>query len=153
MKTIPLTQGKVALVDDEDFEYLSQWKWCYGKGYAMRNGPRNHYKRRVIWMHRLIIDAPESLEVDHKNLDKLDNRKENLRACTHAENCRNVSAGKRNSTGFRGVSFNKKTKRYMAMITSNGVSKFLGYFDNAEDAYSKRREHIHQYHGEFARTE
>lgn len=85
-KLIPLTQGKFAIVDDADFEWLSQFKWHlagrYAKGYV--NG-------RVVSMHRLLMDTPTGLVTDHRNHRCLDNRRSNLRNITQAENTRNAS--------------------------------------------------------------
>lgn len=94
MKTIPLTQGQVALVDDEDYEYLMQWKWCAAWNgntyYAFRGGKKEHGKKRqMIKMHRDLLDTPRGLEVDHLNGNGLDNRRCNIRNCTHKENMQN----------------------------------------------------------------
>jgi hypothetical protein len=96
MKEIQLTQGKVALVDDEDYEYLNQWKWCARKGklgtfYAkrtVRNNITNTYK--TIYMHRIILNITNRfIYVDHENHDGLDNQKSNIKACTPKENANN----------------------------------------------------------------
>lgn len=91
MKEIPLTQGKVALVDDEDFELLNQLNWyAYknktGNYYAVRNYSAEKGKRKIILMHREIMDAPKGIQVDHRNGDGLYNQKENLRLATHQQN-------------------------------------------------------------------
>ena len=105
MKRIPLTQGKFALVDDEDFEALSQFKWrakhCpdgrrpekSSKWYACRTeirkrGPKAG-KKKEVYMHRFLMDAPRGKVVDHLNGDGLDNRRANLRICTQKENLAN----------------------------------------------------------------
>ena len=85
MKEIPLTRGKFALVDDEDYEWLSQWKWyCSTTGYAVRG-----CKNRILYMHREIAKTKPGMLTDHINRNKLDNRKENLRFCSHRENMKN----------------------------------------------------------------
>src|ERR1700757_2583296 len=105
MKTLPLTQGRVALVDDEDYDWLNQWKWSYSNhGYA-RRGERlfsGSYKTVHILMHRAIMHAPDGVEVDHINHDSLDNQKVNLRLASHKQNSHNLR-GPRSSTGFIGV--------------------------------------------------
>lgn len=88
-KEIQLTQGKVTLVDDEDYEWLSQWKWCAKDG---RNG--NFYafrasKNKSTYMHRLILDTPKGKVTDHINGNGLDNRRINLRICSYRENSHN----------------------------------------------------------------
>jgi len=82
MREILLSRGHVALVDDADFDWLSRSKWhCSNDGYAVSG---------VVVMHRLIMDAPDGMEVDHIDRNKLNNRRSNLRVCTHAENMRNI---------------------------------------------------------------
>ncbi|MMZ67947.1 hypothetical protein D1872_305870 [compost metagenome] len=100
MREIPLTQGKVAIIDDEDFEKVSAYKWCYSStiGYAVSRKVVNG-KRQPVLMHRLILDAPPGLVTDHINHDKLDNRKANLRLCTRHENNRNMPLRSNNKSG------------------------------------------------------
>lgn len=88
VRTIPLTQGKLALVDDDLYEYLCQWKWYYNNGYALAYDKET---KRAIRMHRFITTPLDSEVVDHINHNTLDNRRENLRVCTQAENCQNRS--------------------------------------------------------------
>jgi len=106
MKLIPLTQGQIAIVDNEDYEYLMQWKW-----FAIRHG-RTHYaarhettssKSRLIRMHQALLPAPLGLEVDHVNHNGLDNRRRNLRLGTHAENMLNGQKRRGTHSRFRGV--------------------------------------------------
>lgn len=131
MKTIPLTQGKVALIDDEWFEYLSQYKWGYYKGgYAARQTQRNRVKA-TIYMHRLIANTPKGYDTDHINGDKLDNRSSNLRVVTHHENLSAyMKLDKRNTSGYRGVA--KWKNKWRARI---GRSVYLGVYDTPELAH------------------
>ena len=91
-RTIPLTQGKAAIVDDEEFGRLNRHKWCYRStpytGYAVREIWRDG-KAKQLGMHRAIMRPPVDMEVDHRNGDGLDNRKLNLRICAHKQNIRN----------------------------------------------------------------
>lgn len=83
MRFIPLTQGKLTIVDDEDYDFLNQWKWSWLKnnwgGYAVRGTRcRKEHRQNMIYMHRFIINTTKGMEVDHVNGNKLDNRKSNL---------------------------------------------------------------------------
>src|SRR5579859_2501899 len=114
MREIPLTQGKVALVDDADFDWLNQWKWCAMKvgktHYAVRNEPRQPgKKRKLILMHREIAAQAGLSDVDHENHAGLDNQRHNLRPCTRAQNMANMS-GARGRSGFRGISWQGRRK-------------------------------------------
>jgi len=95
MKQIPLTQGQVALVDNTDYDWLNQWKWCAqrtrGVFYAVRNSPRKNGKKHQIFMHREILGLryKDGQEGDHRNHNTLDNQRENLRVCIHSQNIMN----------------------------------------------------------------
>ena len=137
MKEISLTQGKFALVDDEDFLPLNRFKWraqkTRGKFYAVRDWKKSG-KRGTILMHRVIMSAPKTLQVDHRFGDTLDNRKYNLRLATNQQNNRALkrkAAGK--TSRYRGVSFKKDKNRWQANIF-DGRHHFLGYFQCERDA-------------------
>lgn len=127
MKLIQLTQGKSAIVDDADFEWLNQWKWRYTHGYARRA----HYvdSRRVgdIHMHRLVNNTPDGgFDTDHINRNKLDNRRSNLRTATRSQNNFNTPAPMNNTSGVKGVWWSKQWKRWYAQIRVNGKTHSLG---------------------------
>ncbi len=134
MREILLTQGKFTIVDDEDYEHLSQWKWCYSKikgrkeGYALR-----HESKKTIYMHRLILDPPEDMYTDHINGNRLDNRRANLRSCTPSQNQWNQHKiyGK---SKFKGVYWRKDKLKWHSQITKNNVRIYLGLFDVEEEA-------------------
>lgn len=143
MKRIKLTQGKYALVDDEDFEYLNQFKWCFDNGYAIRG--TNPGK---IWMHRVINKTLNDLETDHINNNRLDNRKLNLRSATHKENCRNQKLHVKKD--FKGVVWFNLRSKWKARIIVNGKEIYLGLFDNKKVAALKYNEAAKKYFGIFA---
>lgn len=137
MKLIPLTQGKFAKVDDEDYEYLNQWKWCAHKShnniYAERNVRIKGRKQITIKMHRLILGLTDSkILCDHMDHDGLNNTKSNLRACNSTENQRNTSSKKGSSSPYLGVSKDKskcnRKKRWRASICVNKNRIFIGMF-------------------------
>lgn len=130
MKEIKLTQNQVALVDDEDYECISRWKWyavkCGSKFYAVHVSCENGYHIRHL-MHRVVMGAHCGTQIDHINGDGLDNRKQNLRFCDNAENQHNRHVSIRNTSGFKGVSLIKKTKKWRAQILIRG-KYFFGEF-------------------------
>jgi hypothetical protein len=151
VKTIPLTRGKVAIVDDEDFEYLSQWKWhCTNAGYAARRGfwggwvDGKKMNGPMILMHRLVNNTPDGFDTDHINRDTLDNRKANLRTATRSENNRNSDPQKRNKSGYKGVL--KRCNRWVASYKHlNGELRYIGSYATAEIASVAREMYIHGY--------
>lgn len=153
MKEIPLTKGKFAIVDDEDYEILKGYAWLYSCGYAVRNALRiDQVKLSTISMHRVIAKTPGPLLTDHKNGNKLDNRKENLRICTFSENFFNQGPHKDNLTGYKGVCFNRKYNRYQSQIMARGKSHYLGSFLTAEEAHAAYVKASKLLHGEFSKT-
>ena len=158
MKEILLTQGKVALVDDSDYDSLNRHKWyasktgyCY---YAERDSRMSNSKRRHIEMHRVILNAPDGVVVDHINGDGLDNRRSNLRLCTYAENQRHQRLSHRNTTGYKGVTFKKQriSKPYHANIGLNNKLIHIGCYRTAEEAARAYDLAALKCHGEFAMT-
>jgi hypothetical protein len=149
MREIQLTKGKVAIVDDDMFEYLNQFKWCYSKGYAIR-GIRVNGKAEKICMHRAIINTPVGMDTDHMNMNKLDNRRENLRICNRSENIRNTGLRSTNSSGYKGVTLHKARNKWRARIRVNGKKKSLGYFATKEEAAKAYNAAASFYFREFA---
>lgn len=153
MKKIPLTQGKFAIVDDEDYEWLNQHKWCVAhctnKYYAVRFISVNK-KRIQLYMHREIMGAMKGQEIDHRGGNSLDNRKSNLRFCTRSENLQNQHRTKNNSTKFKGVSWHKLRHKWQAYINFNKTRIQLGYFDNENDAAKAYDIEATKLFGEFA---
>lgn len=153
MREIPLTKGRIALVDEDLYDELSQYKWhCNSNGYA---GRRVSVEGRSVieLMHRRVMGLRfgDGLMVDHINLDKTDNRVCNLRVCTHSQNQMNKVSRKGSSSKYRGVGFHKKSGKWMAAIRHNQVREYLGVFEKEEDAAVAYNEASMKYHGEYAR--
>lgn len=152
MKEIQLTQGKFAIVDDEDFEWLSKYRWFCNKprNVIFRHTPRNHYKRKDIIMSREILNFPKGLQVDHINGNRFDNRRSNLRICNHAQNNQNKRIQLNNTSGYKGVSWSKHAKKWLVRIKSDKKQKYLGYFKNKKEAALVYNQAAIKYHKEFA---
>ena len=150
MKAIQLTGGKVAIVDDEDFEELNRYKWHYCEGYAIR-ADYSGGKRQVIRMHRVVTSAPPNFLVDHINGEGIDNRRSNLRLCTHGENQMNRDRPKSSTSGYSGVNYHRASGKWQCRVQSNGKRHDLGLFDNKHDAARMYNFWCVDLHGKFAR--
>jgi len=142
MKTIPLTQGKVALVDDEDYEELMKHKWYAsheGNGwYAKRKGPRHGGRQTMIYMHRALMAGDSPLEVDHINGDGLDNRRANLRLVTKSGNARNRQGHRAGRlVGTELMRDGKRSKPWKSQIFDTGCMRHLGYFATEQEAHER----------------
>lgn len=153
MKEIKLTQGKVALVDDADFDWLNQWKWyaffSRGNWYAARGHCENGIQR-IRFMHNLILNCPK-LKADHKDGNGLNNQRYNLRTATHLQNSWNSGVQRNNRSGFIGVCWCNRTGAWLAQIGYLGHRKHLGYFSSPVRAALARDAAAIKYFGEFAR--
>jgi hypothetical protein len=174
---ITLACGAEALIDAEDAYRVSYYDWHLRNGYAARSvvtlveelGPPLRYsmagsslvaqparilvrKKRTVLLHRWLINAPDGYPVDHKNCIPLDNRKQNLRICTNAENARNRSLSEANTSGFKGVTAvaSKKGTRYTAQIGHNSKTIYLGRYDTPEEAHTAYCDAALALHGRFA---
>lgn len=153
MKTIALTKGRYALVDDADFEWLNQWKWSFvnrNAGYAQRNAQREAGGREWIKMHRLITECPKGMVVDHINGNPLDNRRSNLRVCTQQQNCLNTKVSKNSRSGYKDIFWMKDKNRWLVQIMYKGEKTDGGYFIELSEAIEVRDRLIQELHGEFA---
>ncbi len=136
------------IIDTEDYDKIKDYCWHEHRGYttsSRTNGEIGEYR-----IHQLIMNIPKGMEADHINRNKLDNRKCNLRVCSHADNSKNRGIRICNTTGYTGIFFKKSSNRYHASIYSNGKSIFLGSFKNKQDAINVRHEAEIKYFGEFA---
>ncbi len=153
-KEIQLTQGKVALVDDEDYDYLNQFNWHACKidntFYAYTNIKLLNGKFTKNPMHRIIMNPSKGYVIDHVNHCTLDNRKINLRICTVGENIMNRRIQKNNICGYKGVHFCKKNNKYKAEIKANKKKYYLGSYISINDAARAYNYAALKYHGEFA---
>ena len=148
-RLIPLTRGQFAIVDAEDYERLSQYKWCLGgkKGqyYAQR---RDH--GRMVFMHREILEVPAGMVCDHINHNILDNRKCNLRVCTPAQNQYNRLPSERGTSRYKGVCWHKVSRKWTAEIGFNKRRIHIGYYDYEQDAAIAYDDMAIHLFGEFA---
>jgi hypothetical protein len=157
MKEIVLTKGKIALVDDSDFEKVSQFKWYASFSgnlyYAIRNVWIKKEKRYTrIYLHRYLLDLTDPTAiVDHINGNTLDNRSINLRICNYSQNTQNSKRRSTNTSGYKGVSFKKDIKKWEAYICPNYKKRNLGWFDTKEEAAKAYNEAASEYYGQFAK--
>lgn len=154
MKKIPLTQGKVALVDDADYPKVAKYKWFLRKekytGYAARSYKKPDGRVGVIRMHRLILDAPSHLDVDHINGNGLDNRRCNIRLCTRQENVWNTRARHGKTSRYKGVCWDKASKKWKAQINIDGKKHSIGRFTKEKEAAKAYQKKAKEAFGEFA---
>ena len=132
MKKIKLTNYGYSLIDDEDFDKISKYKW-----YAVKNKSGKIYAKRTVGgfgMHRVILKDRVGFEIDHINGNSLDNRKSNLRIATKSQNQANTNKRVNNSSGYKGVSWNKVAKKWHVQIIKDRQFAFRAYFKNKEDA-------------------
>jgi hypothetical protein len=149
-KVIPLTQGKVAIVDPEDFERLKQYNWCAVKGVQTWYAYTLTADGKRLSMHRLVANAPKRMVVDHINHNGLDNRKSNVRLCTKKQNSQNIRPRKGCSSRYKGVFKPKDRNSFRAIICHNGKHIHLGYFKEEIDAAKAYDLKARELFGEFA---
>lgn len=151
MRIIELTQKKVALVDDIDYEWLCQWKWRASQN---NSGKQIWYAvtgdKKRIFMHRLIMGTPNGMEVDHRDGDGLNNQRFNLRNCTRSQNARNQRMPTTNKSGYKGVSWHKATGKWQSGIKLQSRIIYLGCFDDPVVAAQTYDAKAIELFGEFA---
>jgi hypothetical protein len=144
-KQIPLDNGFYAYVDAADYEWLSQFNWRQQNGYAARRD-----KNKVVYMHRELMKPRRGMTVDHKNHNRLDNTRENLRVCTQQENSHNNGKHMGSSSRFKGVGYNSEKQKWFAKAYIEGERIWLGYHEEevaAAKAYDAKAVELF---GEFA---
>lgn len=152
---LPISQGYEAIIDAADACAVARWNWSAAvrsnSVYVVRRERLADGSRLAVHLHRVIAQAPEGVAVDHINGNALDNRRVNLRLAYASGNQRNRSINRNNTSGFKGVSWDKQHGRWQAGISVNGRRKRLGLFDTAEEAHAAYAKAAQQFHGEFAR--
>ena len=155
MKRIPLTQGKVALIDDVDYEFLNQWKWHYSQRYAARSQRIKNIKHLIL-MHREIAKRMgvgiKGRNIDHIDMNSVNNCQSNLRIATKSQNAANRNKPRNNKSGYKGVFWRPDKNKWRADIRINYHRIFLGYFNNKIDAAKAYNKAAIKYFGPFARV-
>lgn len=152
IKLIPLTKGQNAIVDAEDYDFLMQWNWyasfveSMGSYYAARTSDIGV----PVYMHRFLISATNPI-VDHRNLNTLDNRRDNLREGTKAQNASNCEKYKTNNSGYKGVHWCEQKQKWVAKAQHNKNRFYLGSFESAELAHEAYSAFVANMKGEFSR--
>lgn len=156
MKKIPLTQGYFAEVSDDWYEYLVQWKWRLKSGsnnnvlYAVTGDCVKEKGQKVVLMHRLIMNCPENMNVDHIDGDGLNNQKSNLRICNTSQNTANQKKRKNTTSLFKGVCWHKRDNVWRAKLVKNNLKVLdKGFRDEVEAAKAYDNAALEHF-GEFA---
>lgn len=152
-KRVPLTQGKYAIVDEEDYPYVIRFRWI-----ARQRGNSGVFEAAAtiaegvgtVLLHRFILGDWPEVEIDHIDGDPLNNRRSNLRFCTRAQNARNQLKRKNGSSDFKGVPWNKRNQKWQAHIRVDGRLKALGYFNDPVAAAKVCDKAARRYFGTFA---
>lgn len=134
-----------AIIDLEDVEKIKNYKWSLKNGYA--------FNTEVGLLHRFLNEYPNDMVIDHINLNKLDNRRSNLRICTYSQNNMNTKIKSSNTSGTKGVWWNAKREKWIAEIMIDNKKYYLGEFINKEEAIKTRKEAEIKYFGEFRNKE
>jgi hypothetical protein len=155
VKEVSLSRGLVALVDDEDFAWLSQRKWCAtNNGYAIRNVDHGTPDHRMLLMHRALAerwgwDLDQGTQVDHIDRNRLNNTRENLRLVTSSMNNVNSLTRRHNTSGYRGVLWSKQKRKWQARIAIQHKQYHLGFFDDPKDAHQAYCVAAARLHGKY----
>lgn len=138
MKKIELSgkhKGIFALIDNDNFEYLNRWKWSLSiNGYAIRAS-----RGKATLMHRIVNNTPDGFQTDHRDRNKLNNQRANLKTVTAQQNNFNRGLQPNNTSGIEGVTWDKSKNKWMAQIQNNGKHIYLGRYKNIQGAFLARR--------------
>ena len=152
-REIPLTQGRITLVDDDDFERVSQFRWRAYRNrdtfYAIRSIKKPDGRWTTQHLHTFITGY---IQTDHWNGDGLDNRRSNLRIATDNDNRRNSKLFQNNTSGYKGVSWDKGRRLWRVQVSVNGTTRYVGRYDDIIEAARAYDEAARKWYGEFART-
>ena len=144
---VQFRNGAEFLIDAGDFPFVSQYSWWLSnKGY-----PATTAKGKKVTLHKLLIPDAQGMDIDHISGDPLDNRRANLRVCTHQQNMFNQRRRSNNTSGYTGVSYLKNTRSFEAYIMCHGIKRRVGLFHNAPEAARARDLAALQTFGEYAR--
>jgi hypothetical protein len=153
---VPLTKGYEAIIDAADVPLVEGFNWCSHVKpravYAVRtdfSGPA----QRTVRLHRTIMGEPDGFEVDHRDGDGLNNRRTNLRIATSSQNKHNQRLNTRNSSGFKGVSWFTRLRKWQARIAVNGKAVYLGSYRCSTAAHFAYAKASRELHGEYGRFE
>jgi hypothetical protein len=151
MKVIKTSKQNSILIDDDDYEYASKFKWSESNGYAVR-GTNINNQSKGYKLHREVMGVVDSLKhIDHIDGNRLNNQKANLRICNATQNQQNrVGVQANNKSGYKGVSWCRRSKKWMAQIRVNTKTKFLGYYTDPKEAAKVYNQNATKYFGEFA---
>ncbi len=143
-------RGGFTVIDSDMFEYLNQFRWCLDhEGYPATHLPLEGHPK--VRMHRLVNGTPPKVHTDHINGFKIDNRRRNLRSCSYAQNMQNQRIQQRpKSSGFKGVCFDKRARKWMAYVGSKSTRVYLGRFETSESAALAYNKAASQRYGEYA---
>ena len=158
MKTIPLTQGKVALIDDEDYDFLNQWKWCAMQNYHIFYATHGICIAKGKWtmeqMHRLILGLQpgDNKQTDHRDGNGLNNQRSNLRSCTTMQNQQSSRKKTVGTSKYKGVHWHRCGRKWCSQVSVNKKQKYLGLFNSEANAARAYDITALQHHGQFALT-
>lgn len=139
-----------SIVDDEDYETLSKHNWYFCTRYVVRNVFMDANKSKKIMMHREVMKTPDGMFTDHINGNSLDNRKQNLRICSLSQNQQNKKKSPINTSGYKGVTWNKKAKKWQAQIGLDYKLIYIGLFSSKIDAAKAYDVKSEELHGKFS---
>ena len=160
MKYIELSQGKRAMVDDNLYNWLNQWRWYYkvrsanpDKGDAARtlNGINN--RKQTLYMHQILCPAPPGYETDHIDTNTLNNQILNLRVASKEQQGWNRQLQRNNTSGIKGIYWHKRDRKWRVQIRVNGRKKYIGNYSDLKIATEARDVAVREYHGKFARLQ